>query len=139
MAKNYTISEAVEIIAKGSDLEAIADMSKRYPILVFKIAKVANKAGNDFVDLMKFMPEYLTTNKINSAIKSAMQGGEETKEEDFEDEVESSESEAEPKNESEATVTWDEKMSAKQLWDILGKAGKRKLAKSYKKSDLIDA
>ena len=30
-------------------------------------------------------------------------------------------------------------MSAKQLWDILGKAGKRKLAKSTKKADLIEA
>ena len=134
MAKNYTFAEAVKIINAGTDLEAITDIGRRYPILLAKTAVVAAKAGADFVDLMSFMPDYLTANKVNTALKAAV--GEAT--EDAEDDgIE------EPKKMEEATEdevgTNYEAMSAKQMWDLLGKAGKRKLAKSTKKSDLVEA
>ena len=70
MAKNYTIKEAVEIIANGTDFEAITDIGRRYPVLAHKIAVVAVKAGDEFVDLMGYMPDYLTANKVNTAIKA---------------------------------------------------------------------
>ena len=44
MAKNYTFTEAVEIINAGTDMEGIADIGRRYPILLNKITKVAAKA-----------------------------------------------------------------------------------------------
>ena len=72
MAKNYTIKEAVEIIAKGTDLEAITDIGRRYPVLAHKIAVVTTKAGEDFVDLMSYMPDYLTANKVNTGIKAGI-------------------------------------------------------------------
>lgn len=72
MAKNYTIAEAVQIIAENGDNEALMDLGKRYPLLTQKIARVAVKAGEDFVDLMSFMPEYLSANKVNSAIKKML-------------------------------------------------------------------
>ena len=72
MAKNYTIAEAVQIIAENGDNEALMDLGKRYPLLTQKIARVAVKAGQDFVDLMSFMPEYLSANKVNSAIKKML-------------------------------------------------------------------
>lgn len=72
MAKNYTIAEAVKVIAKNVDNEALTDLGKRYPLLTQKIARVAVKAGEDFVDLMSFMPEYLTANKVNSSIKKTL-------------------------------------------------------------------
>ena len=124
MAKNYTYAEAVAIIAEGKDLEAIIDLGRRYPALVQKTTVVATKAGQDFVELMSFMPEYLTANKVNTGIKKAIVGGEDA----------GTEETAEDSNE----VDYDS-MNAKQLWDILGKAGKRKLAKSTKKADLIEA
>lgn len=135
MAKTYTLTEAVKIIANGTDLEAIADIGRRYPILTTKIAVVAAKAGEDFTDLMNFMPDYLTANKVNTAIKNCMAGSDEdADEQDIEENEEASEDE-----DVETTVKWDESMSAKQLYDLLGKAGKRKLAKSTKKADLIEA
>ena len=88
MAKNYTFSEAVNIIAKGTDMESIADLGRRYPILVQKVAVVATKAGKDFVDLMGYMPDYLTANKVNTAIKAGIS---ETETSDEEDEVENTE------------------------------------------------
>lgn len=122
MAKNYTFNEAVKIIAKGTDLEAITDIGRRYPVLAHKIAVVTAKAGEEFVDLMGYMPDYLAANKVNTAIKAGI-----------------TESGSDDEDATEATAQWDESMSAKQLWDILGKAGKRKLAKSTKKADLVEA
>lgn len=135
MAKNYTFNEAVAIIAAGKDMEAITDIGRRYPVLAHKIAVVAAKAGEEFVDLMGYMPDYLTANKVNTAIKAGIT---ESGSEDDED-TEAGATEDAGEDATEATAQWDESMSAKQLWDILGKAGKRKLAKSTKKADLVEA
>lgn len=135
MAKNYTFNEAVKIIANGTDLEAITDIGRRYPVLAHKIAVVAAKANEEFVDLMGYMPDYLTANKVNTAIKAGIAESGSENDEDTEAEV----TEDADEDAAEATIQWDESMSAKQLWDILGKAGKRKLAKSTKKTDLIEA
>lgn len=143
MAKNYTLNEAVQIIANGQDLEAITDIGRRYPVLLNKITKVAAKAGQDFVDLMGYMPEYLTANKVNSAIKATAQESDGANDED--DTADAPETATKATDEADATEEavgepeWNENMSAKQLWDVLGKAGKRKLAKSTKKADLIEA
>lgn len=69
--KNYTLKEAVEIIAEGKDLEAIADLGKRFPILSIKIARLTAKAEKEIIDLMQYMPEYLTIKKVNNAVKTA--------------------------------------------------------------------
>lgn len=137
MAKNYTFNEAVKIIANGTDLEAITDIGRRYPVLAHKIAVVAAKAGEEFVDLMGYMPDYLTANKVNTAIKAGIT--ESGSDEDAEDAEAEATTEDAGEDATEATAQWDESMSAKQLWDILGKAGKRKLAKSTKKADLVEA
>lgn len=136
MAKNYTFNEAVEIIAKGTDLEVITDIGRRFPVLAHKVAVVAAKAGEAFVDLMGYMPDYLTANKVNSAIKAGIA---ESGSDEDEGEENTSEATNEETTEDAGEAKWDESMSAKQLWDILGKAGKRKLAKSTKKADLIEA
>lgn len=137
MAKNYTFNEAVKIIAKGTDLEAITDIGRRYPVLAHKIAVVTAKAGEEFVDLMGYTPDYLTANKVNTAIKAGIT--ESGSDEDAEDTEAEATTEDAGEDATEATAQWDESMSAKQLWDILGKAGKRKLAKSTKKADLVEA
>lgn len=138
MAKNYTFNEAVKIIAKGTDLEAITDIGRRYPVLAHKIAVVTAKAGEEFVDLMGYMPDYFTANKVNTAIKAGItESG--SDDEDAEDTEAEATTEDASEDATEATAQWDESMSAKQLWDILGKAGKRKLAKSTKKADLVEA
>ena len=68
--KNYTLKEAVEIIAEGKDLEAIADLGKRFPVLSIKIARLTAKAEKEIVDLMQYMPEYLTIKKVSNAVKT---------------------------------------------------------------------
>ena len=137
MAKNYTIKEAVEIIVEGKDLESITDLGRRYPVLTAKVAAIGAIAGDKFVDFMGYMPDYLTANKVNTAIKAGIT--ESGSDEDAEDTEAEATTEDAGEDATEATAQWDESMSAKQLWDILGKAGKRKLAKSTKKADLVEA
>lgn len=139
MAKNYTFAEVVKIINAGADMESITDIGRRYPSLLHKVTKVTTKAGEDFVDLMSYMPDYLTANKVNSALKNAAGCSTETDDEDAgaEETVEVESNDAATK--ATDAFEWNESMSAKQLWDILGKAGKRKLAKSTKKADLVEA
>lgn len=134
MAKNYTFAEAVKIINEGTDMESITDIGRRYPVLLNKVTKVAAKAGEDFVDLMGFMPDYLTANKVNSAMKTGVAAIGTNDDAEDEDDTDT-------KSEPEVAEAhkWDESMSSKQLWDLLGKAGKRKLAKSTKKADLVEA
>ena len=137
MAKNYTFAEVVKIVNAGTDLESITDIGRRYPTLLHKVTKVTVKAGEDFVDLMGYMPDYLTANKVNTALKNAINGSGDSEETEADD---TEEEKVEAKNEENgAAAEWNESMSAKQLWDILGKAGKRKLAKSTKKADLVEA
>ena len=138
MAKNYTFAEAVKIINAGTDMESITDIGRRYPTLLHKVTKVAAKAGEDFVDLMSYMPDYLTANKVNTALKNAVGGNTEAEDTDADTDADTAEVEN-TENEATEAPAWNESMSAKQLWDILGKAGKRKLAKSTKKADLIEA
>lgn len=132
MAKNYTFAEAVKIINTGTDMESITDIGRRYPVLLNKVTKVAAKAGEDFVDLMNFMPDYLTANKVNSAIKNTVGETEENEAAEADETAEVTET-------AETGAQDYESMSAKQMWDMLGKAGKRKLAKSTKKADLVEA
>lgn len=72
MAKNYTFAEAVQIITEGKDMAAIAEIGKRFPLLLSKVTVCVTKAGNDFAELMSYMPEYLTANKVNGTIKNAL-------------------------------------------------------------------
>lgn len=128
MAKNYTFSEAVELIAKG-DMEAIQDIGRRFPILAAKIATVSALAGESFVDLASYMPDYLTANKVNRGMRDALAEMEENENDDVE----------ETDNDEETEQVDYSKMTAKELWNILGEAGKRKTAKSKKKADLAAA
>ena len=138
MAKNYTFKETVKVIAEGKDFETITDIGRRYPVLVHLITAVTAKAGDDFVRLVEFLPEHLTANKVNSAIKATI-AGEVVEEVEGADAAETETKEEEVKEEVKEDTVWNEKMTSKQLWEILGKAGKRKLAKSTKKADLIEA
>lgn len=72
MARNYTLSEAVDIIVKGTDMEAITDIGRRFPVLAVKIAGVAAVAGEQFNDFASYIPEHVSANKVNGMIKKAI-------------------------------------------------------------------
>ena len=154
MAKNYTIQEAVEIIAEGKDAEAIVEIGKRFPLLAVKIAGITAKAKDEFVDFMSFMPEYLTANKVNSSIKKALLegGSDEDESEDADTSKEENPAKGKAKAAKKAPVKdVDEEedadendfasMTGKQLWDMLGEKGLRKDCKEKcgtKKAEILE-
>ena len=69
MAINYTFAEAVAVLHAGTDMEAIADIGKRYPLMSHFANRILAKAGDDFAQFAQAMPEYLTAGKVNGAFK----------------------------------------------------------------------
>ena len=76
MARSYTITEVVKIVNEGTDLEAISDIGRRYPLLLAKVSKVTALAGDAIADFFGYFPEYLSANKINKALKAEIEGTE---------------------------------------------------------------
>ena len=90
MAVNYSIGQAFDVIAKGEDVEAIADIARRFPMVAIhcaKLAGVADVAG----PLLGAIPAYVSARKVEKAFKVGAS-------DDVED-VE--ETEAEPEEEAE--------------------------------------
>lgn len=93
MAKNYSITEMVDVLVEGKDLEAIAEMGKRFPVLTYKITKVTSKAAEEFADLAKYL-DFVSANRVTKLIK----GGSDSVDED---EVVESEVDADSEDETE--------------------------------------
>lgn len=92
MAVNYSIGQAFEVIAKGEDVEAIADIARRFPMVAIHCAKltgVAEVAG----PLLGAIPAYVSARKVEKAFKVGAS-------EDVDD-AEETETEAEPEEEAE--------------------------------------
>ena len=132
MAKNYTFAEVCAIINEGTNIEAITDIGRRYPVLLYKVSQVTAVAGDKFVDLMSFMPDYLTANKVNSSMKST---GSTESDSDSGEDIEDKATEA-GKSEKNAGGESDyDSMSGKELYEIAKKRGLLKTAKSNRKAD----
>ena len=136
MAKNYTMTEVANIFATGTDSESMADIGKRYPLLAIKMTALVTKAPKETVDIFGYMPDYLSANKVNKAIKD---GGEDVSEaEDDETEVPAEKpakkpvakekAKAAPKAKAEGTDY--DSMNNKQMYDLLGELGERKACKA---------
>lgn len=147
MAKNYTFAEAVAIINEGKDMEAIVDIGKRFPILMHNVSVVTTKAGDAFVELMSYLPEHLTANKVNTAMKAAV--GDEAEDAGDNDEAPAEEAKkAAPKvkksdaGETETGETTEggwASMNSNALYQELKKRGLTKGRKFSKKADMIEA
>lgn len=134
MAKNWTLKEAVEVIAEGKDVDSIIDIGRRFPYLSHKITKLTTLAKEDFVDLMNYMPEYITANKINSAIKSSISTEAYEQGENNEDEVKAPYT-VEQAKAGEVDFT---KLSAKEMVALLKEAGKEDKIESRRKPALVE-
>lgn len=92
MAKNYTITEVVNIVSEGKDYESIADIGKRFPVLLKLVATVSAIAGDSFKEFMTYIPDAVTANKVNTAIKANIpDAGEQDAQEEVQEEVEQQE------------------------------------------------
>ena len=144
MAKNYTLKEAANIIAEGKKKDEIIDIGRRFPLLAVSLASVIAQAKDNFIDFINYMPDHITANKINSAMKADV---DEAEAEDDSEEVDvetskKSEKKAENKPAKEETDGVDyDSMSGAKLYEVIKNAGKVKdlKAKGFgtKKADLV--
>lgn len=131
MAKNYTMTEVAEIFAAGTDMEAMSDIGKRYPMLAIKMSALMAKAADEVKDIFSYMPEYLSANKVNKAIKEGV-GTTDSDDADVEEEQEEKPVKA-AKKEKEEVDTSDTDyahMPNAKLYKLLGDYGERKACKA---------
>ena len=91
MAVNYTLAQAFNKIADGTDTEAIADIARRFPMVAVNCAKLVDKA--DVVGpLFDSLPDYLTARKVEKGLRGPV-----SDDEPVEDEAEAEEEKPAPK------------------------------------------
>lgn len=73
MAKNWTAAEAAKVIVEGTDIEAIADIGRRFPVISNKLAR----CNSAVVEVMATLPEYITIRKLEAAFKNSSDDEEE--------------------------------------------------------------
>lgn len=73
MAKNWTAAEAAKVIVEGTDIEAIADIGRRFPVISNKLAR----CNSAVVEVMATLPEYITIRKMEAAFKNSSDDDEE--------------------------------------------------------------
>lgn len=140
MAKNYTLTEAIITAHENGDMEALADLGRRYPLLMAKVQRLVAKAGEEAVDLAQYFPEYLSANKVNKAIKDGAPESD-AEDEDSDDDVDETPKKKAPaaggkpaKGKKADDDSDDEdgeeskyaSMSSRDLWNLLGKLNARK-------------
>lgn len=68
MAVNYTLGQAYDKIVEGTDIEAIADISRRFPLVTIACAKLADKQ-DVCSKLFNSLPAYLTARKVEKGMR----------------------------------------------------------------------
>lgn len=146
MAKNYTLKEAANIIAEGKKKDEILEIGRRFPLLAVSLTAVIAKAEGKFLDFINYMPDHITANKINSAMKADIEETEiETDTDDVEEEAPKKVEKKAPTKKAEKVEKTDgtdyESMNGSKLYDLIKNAGKLKdlKAKGFgtKKGDMI--
>ena len=134
MAKNYTMTEVAEIFAAGTDAEAMSDIGKRYPMLAIKMSALMAKAADEVKDIFSYMPEYLSANKVNKAIKEGIGATDSDEDADVEEEQEEkpvkTAKAAKKKEEVDTSDTDYAHMPNAKLYKLLGDYGERKACKA---------
>lgn len=68
MAKNYTPKELFDVIVDGTDIEALTDIGRRYPLLSVKLAKLDHVAA-PVSEVLAALPNYLTARKLEKTLR----------------------------------------------------------------------
>ena len=117
MAKNWTLKEAVAIINKGTNQEAIQELAKRFPLTSMAIAKMGSNAGVTM--LFNNMPEHMTMLKMERSFKDGV--SEEADDEDVEEVTEEAVEEAAGESTEDGADL--NSMTTKQLYELCIKKG----------------
>ena len=149
MAKNWTMAEAAKAV-KENDMVGVADLGKRFPLMMHFLEKGIAGDGEAVAEIFMAIPEYLTANKVNTAIKNALgdvedvedAGDEEAEEKPAKKPVKKADKKAaEAEDEDDADDAEDdyESMNGSKLYELCKERGILKNCKTKKKADLIVA
>ena len=70
MATNWTLAQAKKVITEGTDLAAITDIGRRFPLTALAIAKIGDNEGA--TTIINALPEHITVRKIESVLKDGI-------------------------------------------------------------------
>ena len=70
MATNWTLAQAKKVITEGTDLAAITDIGRRFPLTALAIAKIGDNEGA--TTIINALPQHITVRKIESVLKDGI-------------------------------------------------------------------
>ena len=131
MATNWTLAQAKKVITEGTDLAAITDIGRRFPLTALAIAKIGDNEGA--TTIINALPEHITARKIESVLKDGI--ADSGANDDDDDDAEDAEHDEKPaKKNAKAKAETDEATDAEDPITLYKKCKKAGLKVAPKKS-----
>ena len=108
MATNWTLAQAKKVITEGTDLAAITDIGRRFPLTALAIAKIGDNEGA--TTIINALPEHITVRKIESVLKDGI--ADSGANDDDDDDAEDAERDEKPAKKSKAKAETDDTADA---------------------------
>ena len=128
MATNWTLAQAKKVITEGTDLAAITDIGRRFPLTALAIAKIGDNEGA--TTIINALPEHITVRKIESVLKDGIADSG-ANDDDDDDDAENAEK---PAKKSKAKAETDDAADAEDPITLYKKCKKAGLKVAPKKS-----
>ena len=134
MATNWTLAQAKKVITEGTDLAAITDIGRRFPLTALAIAKIGDNEGA--TTIINALPEHITVRKIESVLKDGIaDSGENDDDDDDAGDAEDAERDEKPaKKNAKAKAETDDAADAEDPITLYKKCKKAGLKVAPKKS-----
>lgn len=131
MATNWTLAQAKKVITEGTDLAAITDIGRRFPLTALAIAKIGDNEGA--TTIINALPEHITARKIESVLKDGIADSDANDDDD--DDAEDAEHDEKPaKKNAKAKAETDDAADAEDPITLYKKCKKAGLKVAPKKS-----
>lgn len=132
MATNWTLAQAKKVITEGTDLAAITDIGRRFPLTALAIAKIGDNEGA--TTIINALPEHITVRKIESVLKDGIADSG-VNDDDDDDDAEDAEHDEKPaKKNAKAKAETDDAADAEDPITLYKKCKKAGLKVAPKKS-----
>lgn len=132
MATNWTLAQAKKVITEGTDLAAITDIGRRFPLTALAIAKIGDNEGA--TTIINALPEHITARKIESVLKDGITDSGANDDDDDDDAEDAEHDEKPAKKNAKAKAETDDVADAEDPITLYKKCKKAGLKVAPKKS-----
>ena len=132
MATNWTLAQAKKVITEGTDLAAITDIGRRFPLTALAIAKIGDNEGA--TTIINALPEHITARKIESVLKDGIADSGANDDDDDDDAEDAEHDEKPAKKKAKAKEETDDTADAEDPITLYKKCKKAGLKVAPKKS-----